>query len=159
MKLALLFPTIFCISFRLSKIINEKFQQQDVFNAASLPFEISTRKRPDVLSFQNDFNALDQLQNPPIPDVSDKQTIINFATMTLNSYYEIDDKKWNDIPNWNVTSKFGWENTGIRGYLFEDDASENLIIVIKGTSLATPVGSGPTARNDKLNDNMVWLTN
>lgn len=31
-----------------------------------------------------------------------------------------------------------------------------LIIAIKGTSLATPVGSGPTSKSDKLNDNMMF---
>jgi putative lipase involved disintegration of autophagic bodies len=40
---------------------------------------------------------------------------------------------------------------GIRGYLFHDAATDILIIAIKGTSLATPIGSGPTSKLDKLN--------
>jgi putative lipase involved disintegration of autophagic bodies len=150
-----LFPLISCLSFRLSRVINDQFQQQEIYDANSLPLEILTTNRRNILTFQNDVNSFDQHQNAQIPDVTDKQTVLSFATMTSNSYYEDNDKKWTDIPHWNVTSKFGWENTGIRGYLYEDDMSENLIIVIKGTSLATPIGSGPTAINDKLNDNMV----
>jgi lipase ATG15 len=104
------------------------------------------------------------------PDHTDKQTILNFAYLTLDSYFEPENKGWIPVPGWNVSSRFGWENTGIRGYLFEDDEQKNLIIAIKGclllkmkshilalgTSLATPVGSGPTAKLDKLNDNMMF---
>ncbi|KAJ3347210.1 putative lipase atg15 [Kappamyces sp. JEL0680] len=96
------------------------------------------------------------LQEQTLPDPTHQPTVLSFATLTLNSYFEPEDKGWQPVPGWNValTARFGWENTGIRGYLFEDETQENLIIAIKGTSLATPVGSGPTARLDKLNDNM-----
>jgi putative lipase involved disintegration of autophagic bodies len=86
-----------------------------------------------------------------VPDHTDHQTVLNFAKLTYNAYSEPTDKNWMAVPGWNVSARFGWENTGIRGYLFEDELQSSLIIVIKGTSLATPVGGGPTARLDKLN--------
>jgi lipase ATG15 len=37
-----------------------------------------------------------------------------------------------------------------------DESERVQVIVIKGTSLATPIGSGPTATEDKFNDNMMF---
>jgi putative lipase involved disintegration of autophagic bodies len=95
------------------------------------------------------------LSEPTVPDHTDHQTVLNFAKLTYNAYEEPNNKKWMPVPGWNVSARFGWENTGIRGYLFEDEFRQNLIIVIKGTSLATPVGAGPTAGLDKLNVTLI----
>ncbi|KAI8903493.1 Alpha/Beta hydrolase protein [Gorgonomyces haynaldii] len=91
-----------------------------------------------------------------VPDHTDPETVLTLAKMTLDSYYEPGQSGWLPIPGYNVTAKFGWEQTGIRGYLFQDTDQDVLVIVIKGTSLATPIGSGPTAKLDKLNDNMMF---
>ncbi|KAL2911691.1 putative lipase atg15 [Polyrhizophydium stewartii] len=91
-----------------------------------------------------------------LPDPTDPGTVLTFARFTYDAYFEPDDKGWVPVPGWNVTGRFGWQTGGIRGYLFVDDALGILVIVIKGTSLATPVGSGPTAQLDKLNDNLMF---
>ncbi|KAI8923234.1 Alpha/Beta hydrolase protein [Entophlyctis helioformis] len=93
-----------------------------------------------------------------VPDHTDPETVLNFARFTYDAYYEPDDKAWTPVPGWNVTGRFGWRDGGIRGYLFIDETEEILVIVIKGTSLSTPIGSGPTAKLDKLNDNMMFST-
>ena len=91
-----------------------------------------------------------------VPDHTDKETVVNMAKITLDSYYEPSDKNWIPVPGWNVSAKFGWDMGGIRGYLFQDVENNVLLIAIKGTSLAVPLASGPTAKLDKLNDNMMF---
>lgn len=94
-----------------------------------------------------------------IPNMSDPLTVLNFAKMTYNSYYEPNSGSWKVVPGWNVTAGFGWDSSvGIRGYLYQDLENGALVIVMKGTSLATPVSGGPTAVADKLNDNMVCFS-
>jgi putative lipase involved disintegration of autophagic bodies len=110
-----------------------------------------TQKSKSLLHIQSNQDGFTMLSESTVPDHTDHQTVLNFARLTYNAYLEPTDKNWMPVPGWNVSSRFGWENTGIRGYLFEDESRQNLIIVIKGTSLATPVGAGPTARLDKLN--------
>ena len=105
-----------------------------------------------------------RIEDRLVPDHTDKQTVRNLAQLTENAYFEPTDGGWKLVEGWNVTAKFGFESTGIRGYVFESINVEhessgddtNVVIVIKGTSLATPIGSGPTARLDKLNDNLMF---
>lgn len=119
-------------------------------------YSSSYTKNNDIslLQIQTNKVAYELLENT-IPDHTDHDTVMNFARLTYDAYFEPTDKGWVPVPGWNVSSRFGWENTGIRGYLFEDETLTNLVIVIKGTSLATPIGSGPTARLDKLN--VSWI--
>ncbi|KAJ3056341.1 putative lipase atg15 [Rhizophlyctis rosea] len=91
-----------------------------------------------------------------VPDHTDPETVLTLGRMTFNSYIDPEDKTWIDIPGWDTTDRFGWVGKGIRGYVFTDDESEQMIIVLKGTTLATPVGGGPTAPEDKFNDNMMF---
>ncbi|KAK6095932.1 putative lipase atg15 [Batrachochytrium dendrobatidis] len=95
-------------------------------------------------------------KNMLIPDPTDPETVLSFARMTYDAYYEPEDKAWIPVPGWNVSGRFGWQTSGIRGYVFVDDTEHFLVIVIKGTSLSTPIGSGPTAQLDKLNDNLMF---
>ncbi|KAJ3045250.1 putative lipase atg15 [Rhizophlyctis rosea] len=86
-----------------------------------------------------------------VPDSTDPETVLTMGRMTYNSYSEPEDKGWIDIPGWSWTDRFGWVGKGIRGYVFTDDETETMVIVLKGTTLATPVGGGPTAPEDKFN--------
>ena len=97
-----------------------------------------------------------QMQSPlkkqaRVPDHTDPETVLTLGRMTYNSYIDPEDKTWIDIPGWDTTDRFGWVGKGIRGYVFTDDEAEQMIIVLKGTTLATPVGGGPTAPEDKFN--------
>ncbi|KAJ3254495.1 putative lipase atg15 [Boothiomyces macroporosus] len=154
---------VFC-SFKLVKKINAQHRSNQVamfesqidhhdkyygIKSSQLPYD-------QVLTLQkrryHDLFSIEPMEfDYSVPDHTDPQTVLDFARMTFNSYYEPNDKSWVPIPGWNVSTKFGWENGGIRGYLFENDDQDTLIIVLKGTSLATPVGSGPTAKLDQLN--------
>ncbi|KAJ1327245.1 hypothetical protein BSLG_010587 [Batrachochytrium salamandrivorans] len=124
----------------------------------------STQTTPLMVQYQDTMQGESKFVLPKsprvktmlLPDHTDPTTVLNFARLTYNSYYEPDDKAWLPVPGWNVTGSFGWNTGGIRGYVFSDDTEDTLIIVIKGTSLATPVGSGPTAKLDKLNT--IFLT-
>jgi putative lipase involved disintegration of autophagic bodies len=92
------------------------------------------------------------LSNRKIPDSTDPLTVLNFARMCLDSYYEPDSSSWIPVPGWNVTARFGWDGrVGLKGYLFQEEKSEVLVIVIKGTSLATPVSGGETSVMDRFN--------
>ncbi|KAI8895372.1 Alpha/Beta hydrolase protein, partial [Globomyces pollinis-pini] len=91
-----------------------------------------------------------------MPNHKDPKSVLALAQITQDSYFEQNDPQWIAVPGWNVTSGFGFDSGAIRGYVFENDLEDTLIIVIKGTSLATPIGSGPTAAMDKLNDNMMF---
>jgi putative lipase involved disintegration of autophagic bodies len=108
-------------------------------------------KKQTILNIQNSIQSVLK-----IPDSTDHDTVVNLAKLILNAYYETKDPAWVKVPGWDVAAKFGWNNGGIRGYLFESESKEDLIIVIKGTSLATPVSNEPTGKLDKLNDNMMF---
>ncbi|KAJ3272508.1 putative lipase atg15 [Terramyces sp. JEL0728] len=163
--LLLLLANLVSCSFKLIKKLNAQHYKNQVamfesavdqardryqgIKSTKLPYDqvltIQKRRYHDLFSVESeDFEY-------SVPDHTDPQTVLDFARMTYNSYFEPKDKSWVPIPGWNVSTKFGWENGGIRGYLFENDLQDTLIIVLKGTSLATPVGSGPTAKLDQLN--------
>lgn len=115
------------------------------------PLKYTTIPRKQSILNMNNLQSQDTANHYKIPDATDRDTVLNLAKMTLDAYYEINDPAWLPVPGWDVSTKFGWNNGGIRGYLFESESKEDLVIVIKGTSLATPLGSGPTAKLDKLN--------
>ncbi len=37
-----------------------------------------------------------------LPDHTDPETVLNFAKITYDSYYDYNDSKWIEIPGWNV---------------------------------------------------------
>ncbi|KAJ2995675.1 putative lipase atg15 [Globomyces sp. JEL0801] len=95
----------------------------------------SFHQRP--LNFQNNQPNQFDFEDHHLPDHTDPETVLALAQMTYDAYFDTNDSHW--------TTRFGFDSGAIRGYVFEDDLEETLVIVIKGTSLATPIGSGPTA--------------
>ncbi|KAJ3169995.1 putative lipase atg15 [Geranomyces variabilis] len=94
--------------------------------------------------------------NIVVPDYTDPQTVLSFAKMTSNSYLPPNSSVWLDIDNWNMTIGFGWDQDGVRGYVFEDRRG-NLVLSYKGTSTALfGIGGGGTSKRDKYNDNMMF---
>ena len=53
---------------------------------------------------------------------------------------------------------FGWadDDDGIRGHVFATPDNSTVVLSIKGTSAAFIGGGGPTSKNDKVNDNMLF---
>jgi putative lipase involved disintegration of autophagic bodies len=143
--------------FRLEKIVHSSYSQENS-KVGLRAFELNSLDMSEQLDFsveipdkQLHFNDYSQeLKLSP----KDPAHVLALAKMTLNSYYEPSDSKWVSIPGWEVDYSFGWSSSGIRGYVFS--SGEVQVIVIKGTSLSTPIGSGPTAAQDKFNDNMMF---
>ncbi|OCH86209.1 alpha/beta-hydrolase [Obba rivulosa] len=94
------------------------------------------------------------------PDVQDRETLLTLAKMTNNAYAEPADKDWYDLgPGWNSSYPFGWEPDadGFRGHVFATPDNATVVVSVKGTSAGWIVGGGgPTARKDKLNDNLLF---
>jgi len=89
------------------------------------------------------------------PDVTDKETVIQLASMCEDAYHpDPSDPEWMDVGNkTNNSLPFGWEDSGIRGHVFSDEANTTVILSVKGTTVAMFEGNG-TSGHDKENDNL-----
>ncbi|GMK59084.1 hypothetical protein CspeluHIS016_0700990 [Cutaneotrichosporon spelunceum] len=92
------------------------------------------------------------------PDVTDRQTLITLAKMAANAYSQSDDYRWYPIAGSNNGTEFGWEPDadGLRGHIFADESNSTVVIAIKGTSAGVLGSGGPTSKNDKFNDNLLF---
>ncbi|KIM40554.1 hypothetical protein M413DRAFT_445993 [Hebeloma cylindrosporum] len=93
------------------------------------------------------------------PDVESRETLLELAKMTNNAYVDPNDPAWYDLGDgWNASYPFGWEPDadGFRGHVFATPDNSTVIISIKGTSAGLFGGGGPTAKRDKLNDNLLF---
>lgn len=100
-----------------------------------------------------------------VPDVTDVETLSTLAKLSANAYAKPKDSGWYDLSNatehpghsYNLSSSFGWEEDGIRGHIFSNSPNnETIIVAVKGTSAFSGGIGGPTGRNDKLNDNLLF---
>ncbi|TYJ59186.1 hypothetical protein B9479_000175 [Cryptococcus floricola] len=102
-----------------------------------------------------------------VPDVSDRQTLIALAKMASNAYVLPGGDGWYPVEGWNGnwsdssgkgTVPFGWEEgaDGLRGHIFADEKNETVIVSIKGTTAGVLGSGGPSAKNDKFNDNLLF---
>lgn len=91
------------------------------------------------------------------PDVEDKDTVVNLASMAANAYVpKYKTGNWEDVgPPFNVSADFGWEGDGLRGHIFADEKNETIVVGLKGTSVAVFDGEGTTTP-DKVNDNLFF---
>lgn len=91
------------------------------------------------------------------PNVTDKDTILTFAHMMANAYEPEPHKgAWKDVGGgFNNTFGFGWEEDGIRGYIYANEDNSIVVISTKGGSLAIWDGGG-TVKNDKENVNLLF---
>ena len=64
----------------------------------------------------------------------------------------------NHFVSYSKSFPFGWEEDadGFRGHVFTTADNSTVVISIKGTSAGLFGGGGPTARKDKLNDNLLF---
>ncbi|GBC35993.2 autophagy associated lipase Atg15 [Rhizophagus irregularis DAOM 181602=DAOM 197198] len=90
-----------------------------------------------------------------IPLIKHWKTLINLAKLTYNAYVKPEDQDWYDLgKKYGLNDTFGWDQDGIRGYVFASNDNKTLVISIKGTSMG--FGAGPTVGNDKFNDNRLF---
>lgn len=93
------------------------------------------------------------------PNVESRETLLLLAKMTNNAYIQPEDKEWYPLGgNWTTGFDFGWEPDadGFRGHVFTTPDNSTIILSIKGTSAGLLGGGGPTAKKDKLNDNLLF---
>ncbi|TEB33345.1 alpha/beta-hydrolase [Coprinellus micaceus] len=93
------------------------------------------------------------------PDVEKRETLLLLAKMANDAYVEPNDPAWYELPGeWNITYPFGWEPDadGFRGQVFATEDNSTIVVSIKGTSAGLFGGGGPTAKKDKLNDNLLF---
>ncbi|KAJ7067243.1 alpha/beta-hydrolase [Mycena amicta] len=93
------------------------------------------------------------------PDVDDRETLLELAKMSNNAYVDPDDGAWYELgANWTVSYPFGWEPDadGFRGHVFATPDNSTVVLALKGTSSGFLGGGGPTAKKDKLNDNLLF---
>jgi lipase ATG15 len=90
-------------------------------------------------------------------DPKDKQTILSMAEISYNTYENRNTShEWKSIYGYNVTGDFGWENDGMRGYIYATDNFEIIILAVKGTSLKFLDIEGPTSDKDQQMDNLMF---
>lgn len=93
----------------------------------------------------------------PLPDVTDRETVLTLAKMSFDAYTRPSDADWVDIgdkwntvfgesflgfQDWEPTKTFssiqtfdwGWASDGLRGYVFASRDTDLIVIVFKGTS-------------------------
>lgn len=124
------------------------FKQYSLSNSTNDDIHPISSSRHKLADSNTDLNTFEipyktQLSNPTLklPDPTNSDTVLKLAQMTYNAYFEPSREDWRDVEGWNVSTEFGWENDGIRGYVFVDDEKDTLVITIKGTS-ARWIGGG-----------------
>ena len=83
------------------------------------------------------------------PNITDKDTVINFALMASNAYVEIPyEGDWQNISGrFNESQGFGWQGDGLRGHIFADQNNETIVMSLKGASPAVFDGEGTTSKD------------
>ena len=89
------------------------------------------------------------------PDVSDRHTLRMLARFACWAYYETVPARLPDAPGWAWSSKFGWDEGGLRGQVFATANNATVVVALKGTS-ASILPGGSTAQRDKDNDNLLF---
>lgn len=87
------------------------------------------------------------------PAFDDPETVANFAKMTSNAYMARVLTGWHNVPDYDTSDGFGWDQSGLRGYIFVNKARNIVIIAYKGTSILL---AGDTVSKDKINDNIMF---
>jgi putative lipase involved disintegration of autophagic bodies len=104
-------------------------------------------------------------QTMPVPNPNNNETVYQLLVMSRNAYVKEREDDWVDITDygWEIFLPFGWSDdnndrtaNNVRGYIFINENSKILVVSIKGTSAGLFGIGGPTAENDKYNDNMMF---
>ncbi|KAF7316588.1 hypothetical protein HMN09_00391300 [Mycena chlorophos] len=93
------------------------------------------------------------------PDIEDRETLLELGKMSNNAYVDPEENGWYELgANWTVSYPFGWEPDadGFRGHVFATPDNSTIVLALKGTSSGFLGGGGPTAKKDKLNDNLLF---
>ncbi|CAG8630376.1 9010_t:CDS:2 [Acaulospora morrowiae] len=108
---------------------------------------------------ENGFGVKNIERRFPVPNHKDVYSILSLAKMSYNAYIGISGPyEWVDLEDVDYENiPFGWEEVGLRGYIFTDPGNSTVIIAFKGTSLKYIYRDGETAPNDKYNASFTML--
>ncbi|PVU96912.1 hypothetical protein BB559_002212 [Furculomyces boomerangus] len=128
---------------------NEFINPKIKFYDEDIPFEtISSKSKNWKYIIEN---------NMLLPNVSDKNTLLNIARMAANSYRPSKDDKWEDVGDSWKDDGFGWDSDGLRGYVFASNDNKTVVISLKGTSVSILSSKTNTVLpNDRTNDNTMF---
>ncbi|KAI9097317.1 Alpha/Beta hydrolase protein [Phlyctochytrium arcticum] len=156
---------------RLTQIYHHGTEDLNVFRVLDIsPFDLLTTQSPSQFThnaLSTSLHSTTADDNPVlIPDMGDAETILALARMCANTYMTPDDAAWRDIGHWNRSAGYGWEDDGLRAYVYtnmdEHDETNGstdrmVIVALKGTSATFfGIGGGSTSARDKFNDNMMF---
>lgn len=90
-----------------------------------------------------------------VPEVTDKDTVINLATMSSDAYFlNASNTGWHNLTQgFNDSFPFGYNSDGLRGHVFANVDNSTVIVAFKGTSI---VFLEETRAQDRLNDNLLF---
>lgn len=125
----------------------------NVFPLSSSPSSALQVKSESYVTSQTNSSTL--LQHL-VPVVSDKQTVLNLAHMAASSYLLPDTPDWVPIDGYKTNASFGWNDDGLRGYIYTTEEEDSVIVSFKGTTASFLGIGGETAPNDKTNDNHMF---
>lgn len=100
-----------------------------------------------------------------IPNPNNNETVYQLLVMSRNAYVSPNENDWVDLTQfgWDILYPFGWSSdnndktaNNVRGYIFKNERTKTIVVSIKGTSAGLFGIGGPTAENDKYNDNMMF---
>ncbi|KNE58311.1 hypothetical protein AMAG_05119 [Allomyces macrogynus ATCC 38327] len=124
---------------------------------SSAPLVVQPAPPESAQFLQNDAdkNATDPVL--AVPDFTDKTTVIGMAKITANAY-ELPTGRGNWLPvdPLRTNMSFGWDDNGLRGYVYTTPNEDLAVITIKGTSAEFLGIGGDTATKDKFNDNSMF---
>lgn len=89
-----------------------------------------------------------------LPAYNDPETVANFAKMTSNAYVSRVFSGWRNITDYDLADGFGWDEPGLRGYIFANRDRSIVITAFKGTSIF--LAGGDTVARDKEQDNKMF---
>jgi lipase ATG15 len=94
---------------------------------------------------------------PLPPLISDMGTVITLARMCANVYESRNDSQnWYNTDPFIIENDYGWEDDGLRGYLYTNCDRSILILAIKGTSTSLFSENGTTTVRDRFMDNVMF---
>lgn len=125
-----------------------KFLKRRSSKLASIRSQSQAQQKSTQDPYETDSN------NNLFPAYNDPETVANFAKMTSNAYVARVFAGWRNVTDYDLADGFGWDEAGLRGYIFVNKAKNIVITSFKGTSIF--LAGGDTVSRDKDQDNKMF---
>ncbi|KAJ7592889.1 alpha/beta-hydrolase [Mycena floridula] len=140
-----------------STSFNIKTRSTTVHKAPS--FDSILQSRAHSMKFGQSLSLPWEEEEVPAPDHQSREVLLELAKMANNAYVlKPGEPYWYELDDWSISYPVGWEeeDDGFRGHVFATPDNSTIILSIKGTSAGLFGGGGPTQKNDKFNDNLLF---